>query len=316
MRQEAHAGPGPNTLRLMAEMSLETPQGSQTPPPPKKRTGRPPGRKDSQPRHKRTNAEVEAGRSAPKPAAKKKGRPKGIKNGQGKAGKQPPAPVDHADDVDMDATDEELGAESEHEKEKSSDDEDEDLLPTGRNGSYDTEQDSTEPDYEYEDDDNHNYSTRIDSDLLDRLSEWDTETDHSRSPTPSLTEEADTRRTKVTLPNGKQRILDRSKPGKYIASSGHAYGLASHPSRLVWPSGAHFDGVNAETVLHILILSLWIMRVPVMMVDVLTAVEQGVIPYIEFGRSKFVPEAIKPHLSLDMSSGGTWSKVGSLDHFV
>jgi len=41
----------------------------------------------------------------------------------------------------------------------------------------------------------------------------------------------------------------------------------------------------------------------------LRALDDGTIPYIEFGRSKYIPDRIKPHMSLDLVSGGTWAKV-------
>jgi hypothetical protein len=37
--------------------------------------------------------------------------------------------------------------------------------------------------------------------------------------------------------------------------------------------------------------------------------DDGTLPYIEFGRSTYVPDSIKPHMSIDLLSGGTWSKV-------
>ncbi|KAJ9107464.1 hypothetical protein QFC21_000917 [Naganishia friedmannii] len=66
--------------------------------------------------------------------------------------------------------------------------------------------------------------------------------------------------------------------------------------------------VTASVVLRILVISLWIMRVPVLLVDVMRAISEGRIPYLDFGRSTYIPNEIRQHMTKEMKGGGTWPK--------
>lgn len=106
----------------------------------------------------------------------------------------------------------------------------------------------------------------IESDLLERLSAFsDDDSVSSQSSLESILIEGTV---KVPFSNGKVHHMDKDVRGRFISTSGFPYGV-KHSSNLKWSSGNHVQGVSAETVVHILVLSLWMMRIPIMMIDIM-----------------------------------------------
>ena len=106
----------------------------------------------------------------------------------------------------------------------------------------------------------------IESDLLERLSAFSG--DESVSSKSSLQSVSIEGIVKIPFTNGKVHLMDKENKGRFISTSGFAYGV-KQSSNLVWSSGAHMKGITAETVVHILVFSLWMMRIPIMLIDVM-----------------------------------------------
>jgi hypothetical protein len=125
------------------------------------------------------------------------------------------------------------------------------------------EREMDKDEYEYDEEDE-----GLDSDILERLSADDSD---SLSSTSSNESELPENQYKVYLANGGYRIADRTKPGKFLSASGYAYGTRKDTASMKWRFGARpaASAIKADTVLQILLLSLWTMRVPVMMMDVI-----------------------------------------------
>ena len=302
----SQAGPGPSTMSMAKEKESAYPSGSASQPlpparnktqkmemdearaagditiPPRRKAGRPIGSRDTQrrkPKRKRAGhgeTEIEDGR----PVKVKKGRPKGsLKTAKKKKVK---IDVPQDGDVDMDMTSEEEDPDGADEEEMTEDDgkwtEEEDLndekhdeqshddlmMPDTKD--YDDDDLDTDlEDYDYGEESDRELELELD--LLERVSilsndDSDMESDSGESIL------LDGKIKKIPFANGKTHMMDAERPGIFISASGHAYGV-KNSSTLKWSSGKHLKGISAETVLHILVLSLWIMRVPIMLIDVM-----------------------------------------------
>lgn len=249
-----------------------------------KKRGRPLGRKDSKPRKSRGSAQKENQDSAvPEPplatsgVKKKRGRPPGQKNGTKKKVR-----IRRPDggDYDMDATEDE-GEPGEDDSEEFTDDDpeewtDDEIDNADEKGNGDGDHYAIPGERDYEDEDGretdkdeyeYGESERdIESDLLERLSAFsDDESVTSKNSVESVLIEGTI---KVPFSNGNVHLMDKDNKGRFISTSGFAYGV-KRSSNLKWSSGSHLKGVSAETVVHILVLSLWIMRIPIMLVDIM-----------------------------------------------
>jgi hypothetical protein len=250
-----------------------------------KKRGRPLGRKDSKPRKSRGSAQKETRDPAvPEPPSttsgakkKKRGRPPGQKNGTTKKVR-----IRRPDggDYDMDATEDE-GEPGEDDTEEFTDDDpgewtDDEIDNADEKGDGDGDQYDIPGERDYEDEDGretdkdeyeYGESERdIESDLLERLSAFsDDESVTSKNSVESVLIEGTI---KVPFSNGNVHLMDKDNKGRFISTSGFPYGV-KRSSNLKWSSGSHLKGVNAETVVHILVLSLWMMRIPVMLVDIM-----------------------------------------------
>lgn len=298
----SQGGPGPSTMSIAAQKQSAYPSGSASQPLPsvKKRTasqpvtreesvqaeprasteepkkrgrGRPSGRTDSKPRRPgRHHPELRTLGQDALPR-KKRGRPLGRKNTKKKK-----VTIAGGADFDMDATDEDEGLD-EDDLEHLTDDEDwtdDDIdTPDKRDDQKvegepytlldqkpnDDDGDIDNDEYDYGDSEGD-----IESDLLERLSAFsDDDSVSSQSSLESILIEGTV---KVPFSNGKVHHMDKDVRGRFISTSGFPYGV-KHSSNLKWSSGNHVQGVSAETVVHILVLSLWMMRIPIMMIDIM-----------------------------------------------
>jgi hypothetical protein len=250
--------------------------------PPRRKAGRPIGSRDSQPRKTRTKRmrpgdNEQDGQQRNKP---RKGRPKGSINTAKKKKVKIDAPQDGDVDMDMTSEEEDPGDEDEDDDDVTEDDRDwpeeadlnddkhdemsgDDLMLPDTKDYDDDDLDTDLDEYDYGEES----ERELELDLLERvaiLSNDDSDVDSTSGESIVL----DGKIKKIPFANGKTHMMDAERPGIFISASGHAYGVKSS-SALKWSSGKHLKGISAETVLHILVLSLWIMRVPIMLIDVM-----------------------------------------------
>jgi hypothetical protein len=251
-----------------------------------KKRGRPLGRRDTKPRKIRGSGAQNQDPAvlglgpATSGEKKKRGRPAGRKNGTKKKVK-----IRRLEDgdYDLDATEDEEGEPDEDDLEEFTDDDREEwtddnvdnpdgqgerisegdqyAVPGQREYDNDEDRETDKDEYEYGESERD-----VESDLLERLSAFsDDESVSSKSSLESVLIEGTV---KVPFSNGNVHLMDKDIKGRFISTSGFAYGV-KHSSNLKWSSGSHLKGVSAETVVHILVLSLWMMRIPIMLIDII-----------------------------------------------
>lgn len=115
----------------------------------------------------------------------------------------------------------------------------------------------------------------------------DSESDSDSTSTTGSSSSSDSETDSSAIP---QDILDKlsSSPP---SSPSHNNNVLPHPPVLrrgrkghpdAWRHGTTRSRITATTVLRILVLGLWMIRVPVMVVDVIREVERGGIPYLSW----------------------------------
>jgi hypothetical protein len=300
------AGPGPSTMSMAREKQSAYPSGSASQPlphaktkpqkmetdearaagdapiPPRRKAGRPIGSRDTQPRKAKTKqsrpGEIEMEDN--RPVKLKKGRPKGSLNKAKKKKVKIDVPQDGDVDMDMTSEDEDLGDGDEDETteddgiwtgeedlndEKHDEQSDDDLMMPDTKD-YDGDDLDTDLD-EYDYGEESERELELELDLLERVSILSNDdSDMVSDSGESIV--LDGKIKKIPFANGKTHMMDVERPGIFISASGHAYGV-KNSSTLKWSSGKHLKGISAETVLHILVLSLWMMRIPIMLIDVM-----------------------------------------------
>ena len=300
------AGPGPSTMSMAKEKQSAYPSGSASQPlphaktktqkmemdgtraagdatiPPRRKAGRPAGSRDTQPRKPKTKrprpGEIDTEND--RPIKLKKGRPKGSLNNVKKKKVKLDVPQDGDVDMDMTSGEEDSGDANEHETteddgkwtgeedlldEKHDEQTDDDLMmPDAKD--YDSDNLDTDLD-EYDYGEESERELELELDLLERVSILSNDdSDLASDSGESIVLDGKIR--KIPFANGTTHMMDAERPGTFISASGHAYGVKDS-STLKWSSGKHLKGISAETVLHILVLSLWMMRVPIMLIDVM-----------------------------------------------